>query len=103
MLIPYLNKWPQAMALKGFPANTPSALQTLALMVDDMWYWAGDRSTDFSWYTKRALLTSIYISTGVCMFYVFVVVVVVVVVVVGGGGGGKGLGGEKIPTGGGGR
>ena len=70
MLIPYLNKWPQAMALKAFPANTPSALQTLALMVDDMWYWAGDRSTDFSWYTKRALLTSIYVSTGVCRIYV---------------------------------
>ena len=57
------------MALKAFPANTPSALQTLALMVDDMWYWAGDRSTDFSWYTKRALLTSIYVSTGMCRFY----------------------------------
>lgn len=72
MLIPFLNKWPQAMALKAFPANTPSALQTLALMVDDMWYWAGDRSTDFSWYTKRALLTSIYVSTGVCRFYMLV-------------------------------
>ena len=84
MLIPYLNKWPQAMALKAFPANTPSALQTLALMVDDMWYWAGDRSTDFSWYTKRALLTSIYVSTGVCK-----------ILCAGGGGGGGGEEGKE--------
>ena len=71
------------MALKAFPANTPSALQTLTLMVDDMWYWAGDRSTDFSWYTKRALLTSIYVSTGMCRFYALGV---------GGGRGGRGGG-----------
>ena len=65
MLIPYLNKWPQAMALKGFPSNIPSSVEMLALMVDDMWYWAGDRSTDFSWYTKRALLTAVYTATGI--------------------------------------
>jgi len=65
MLIPYLSKWPQAMALKGFPSNIPSSVETLALMVDDMWYWAGDRSADFSWYTKRALLTAVYTATGI--------------------------------------
>lgn len=52
------------MALKAFPANAPSALKNLALMVDDMWYCAGDRSTDFNWYSKRAILTAIYCSTG---------------------------------------
>ena len=37
-------------------------------MVDDIWYWAGDRSTDFNWYTKRALLAGIYTSTGPTMW-----------------------------------
>ena len=71
MLIPYLSKWPQAMALKGFPSNIPSSVETLALMVDDMWYWAGDRSADFSWYTKRALLTAVYTATGIISVCIF--------------------------------
>ena len=52
------------MALKAFPSNAPTALENLGLMVDDIWYCAGDRSTDFNWYTKRALLATIYSSTG---------------------------------------
>ena len=31
--------------------------------VDSVWHAAGDRSVDFSWYTKRAILASIYGST----------------------------------------
>jgi ubiquinone biosynthesis protein COQ9 len=65
MIIPYINRWPQAMALKAFPSNAPTALENLALMVDDIWYYAGDRSTDFSWYTKRTILAALYSSTGV--------------------------------------
>lgn len=53
------------MAVKAFPLNIPSALENLALLVDDIWYYAGDRSTDFNWYTKRALLAALYSSTGV--------------------------------------
>lgn len=64
MLIPYMEKWPQAMAIKAFPYNVPSALENLALMVDDVWYYSGDRSTDFNWYTKRGLLALVYSSTG---------------------------------------
>ena len=55
---------PQAMAVKALPPNIPSALETLALMVDDIWYMAGDKSVDINWYTKRALLASLYTSTG---------------------------------------
>ena len=54
--------------MKALPPNIPSALETLALMVDDIWYMAGDKSTDVNWYTKRALLASLYTSTGtVCV------------------------------------
>lgn len=52
------------MAVKALPPNIPSSLETLALMVDDIWYMAGDKSTDINWYTKRALLASLYTSTG---------------------------------------
>jgi ubiquinone biosynthesis protein COQ9 len=31
--------------------------------VDAIWHAAGDRSADFSWYTKRAILTVIYSAT----------------------------------------
>ena len=34
-----------------------------ARTVDAIWYAAGDRSADFSWYTKRALLGGVYAST----------------------------------------
>jgi ubiquinone biosynthesis protein COQ9 len=54
----------QAMAVKALIPNVPSAFETLALMVDDIWYMAGDTSTDINWYTKRALLASLYTSTG---------------------------------------
>jgi len=35
----------QAMALMALPSNAPTALKNLTRMVDDMWYYAGDRST----------------------------------------------------------
>ena len=62
---PSLSLFPKAMALKAFPVNAPTALENLGLLVDNMWYYAGDRSTDFSWYTKRGLLATIYTSTGI--------------------------------------
>ena len=33
-------------------------------MLDDIWHYAGDRSTDFNWYTKRGILAAVYCSTG---------------------------------------
>jgi len=52
------------MAVKACPSNVLWAMRQQAVMVDEMWYWAGDRSTDLNWYSKRAMLSSIYISTG---------------------------------------
>jgi len=39
------------------------AAASLARTVDAMWQAAGDRSSDFSWYTKRGTLAAIYVST----------------------------------------
>lgn len=63
LIAPVLSTWPQAMALGALPPNAPTTFQKLAKMSDEIWYFAGDKSTDASWYTKRALLTGIYAST----------------------------------------
>jgi ubiquinone biosynthesis protein COQ9 len=50
----------RAMAVLALPGNARTATAITARTVDAIWHAAGDRSADFSWYTKRALLTVIY-------------------------------------------
>ncbi|XP_029009603.1 ubiquinone biosynthesis protein COQ9, mitochondrial [Betta splendens] len=63
MYIPYIDTWPKAMSLLLLPHNIPDSLKHLSTLVDDIWYYAGDRSTDMNWYTKRAALMGIYNTT----------------------------------------
>jgi ubiquinone biosynthesis protein COQ9 len=44
-------------------AHPGTAAACTARTVDAIWYAAGDRSADFSWYTKRAILTGVYGAT----------------------------------------
>uniref|UniRef100_A0A3P9KW39 Ubiquinone biosynthesis protein n=1 Tax=Oryzias latipes TaxID=8090 RepID=A0A3P9KW39_ORYLA len=67
MYIPYIESWPQAMSILLLPHNIPDSLKHLSNLVDDIWYYAGDRSTDMNWYTKRAVLTGIYNTTELVM------------------------------------
>ncbi|XP_029880225.1 ubiquinone biosynthesis protein COQ9, mitochondrial [Aquila chrysaetos chrysaetos] len=67
MLIPYIEKWPQALSILLLPHNIPSSLNLLTGMIDDIWQYAGDQSTDFNWYTRRAVLTGIYNTTELVM------------------------------------
>ncbi|EEY57962.1 ubiquinone biosynthesis protein COQ9 [Phytophthora infestans T30-4] len=67
MLEPVLATWPQAMAIGALPQNAPGTAKRLAQLSDEIWYFAGDKSTDLSWYTKRAILTGIYASTELFM------------------------------------
>ena len=53
----------RALALLSLPFNAPLALRLLYRTVDAMWYAAGDASTDFNFYTKRATLAGVYSST----------------------------------------
>ncbi|XP_061101952.1 ubiquinone biosynthesis protein COQ9-B, mitochondrial-like isoform X1 [Conger conger] len=48
MLIPYIDTWPQAMSILLLPHNIPDSLKHLSTLIDDIWYYAGDRSTDVS-------------------------------------------------------
>lgn len=67
MNAPYMNSWPQALAVLAQPRNSPEAVKLLLQLLDEIWYAAGDTSTDVSWYTKRATLAAIYTSTELYM------------------------------------
>ena len=47
--------------------NIPASLKELNALSDEIWYLAGDISVDFSWYTKRASLASVYASSEMFM------------------------------------
>lgn len=65
--VPVLDSWPQALAIAASPSNFPHSAKLLAQTVDSIWYAVGDQSTDMSWYTKRATLAAIYLSTELYM------------------------------------
>jgi ubiquinone biosynthesis protein COQ9 len=50
-------------ALSVLTVYPGAAARITARTVDSIWHAAGDRSADFSWYTKRAILAGIYGST----------------------------------------
>lgn len=43
---------PQALSILMLPHNIPSSLSLITSMVDDMWHYAGDQSTDVSAFCK---------------------------------------------------
>ncbi len=53
----------QALAFLALPTNAPLAAKCLYRTVDAIWYAAGDKATDFSFYSKRALLAGVYSAT----------------------------------------
>ena len=52
-----------ALPILAQPVNGPQALASLYRTVDTFWFAVGDRTTDFGFYTKRALLAGVYLST----------------------------------------
>src|SRR6516165_2364257 len=53
----------RALSVLALPQHAPLGLQLLYQTVDGVWYAAGDRATDFSFYTKRVTLAVIYAAT----------------------------------------
>jgi ubiquinone biosynthesis protein COQ9 len=53
----------RALAVLALPQNARAAANCTARTIDSIWHAAGDRSADFSWYTKRASLTVIFTAT----------------------------------------
>ena len=53
----------RGLAMLALPFNAGLGLKLLYKTVDAMWYAAGDTSSDFNFYTKRATLAGVYSST----------------------------------------
>ena len=53
----------RALAVLALPGNAGAAAGCTARTVDAIWHAAGDRSANFSWYTKRAILAAVYGAT----------------------------------------
>lgn len=53
----------RALSHLALPQNTTVAVGNTLRTVDAIWYAAGDTATDFSYYSKRALLTPVYAAT----------------------------------------
>lgn len=62
-MTPHREALRKAIALQAMPFHATHALKNLYCTVDSMWYAAGDRSTDFNFYSKRALLAAVFSTT----------------------------------------
>jgi ubiquinone biosynthesis protein COQ9 len=60
---PQREAFRRGLALLTLPWNAAAAARSLARTADTIWAAAGDRSADFSWYTRRASLAGIYAGT----------------------------------------
>lgn len=63
LLSPYREAVPQTVKYLGFPPYAGEGTRLLYQTVNKIWYYAGDSSTDYNFYTKRALLAFVYSST----------------------------------------
>lgn len=53
----------RAMVWLVLPVNAPRLAGIIARMTDSVWYAAGDKSADMSWYSKRAILGAVLSAT----------------------------------------
>ena len=63
VVAPHKEAARRAAGFLAAPQHAPLAAKLTMRTVDAMWRAAGDTSSDFSYYTKRALLTAVYGST----------------------------------------
>nr|AII97492.1 BLTX86 [Nephila pilipes] len=60
MIVPFVSKWPEAMALLISPLQVPTDSKNLLDLVDMIWSLSGDKSLDLTWYSKRLSVAAIY-------------------------------------------
>lgn len=63
LLIPHREAARKTATFLSLPHHLPQASRLVYRTVNDIWYYAGDTSTDYNFYTKRALLAWVYSST----------------------------------------
>jgi ubiquinone biosynthesis protein COQ9 len=64
ILTPHREATRRLLGFLALPGNVALSLRLTYRTVDAMWYAAGDRATDFSFYTKRGLLAGVHGATG---------------------------------------
>ncbi len=62
-VLPHREAVRRGLAALALPQNTPLALKSLYRTVDAVWYGIGDTSTDWNFYSKRAILAGVYGAT----------------------------------------
>jgi ubiquinone biosynthesis protein COQ9 len=62
-LAPYREGMRRLISYLALPQNTFQAAKLTWVVADNIWYAAGDRSSDYNYYTKRGLLASVYTTT----------------------------------------
>ncbi|KFA72375.1 hypothetical protein S40288_05597 [Stachybotrys chartarum IBT 40288] len=62
-----IHRWQEALAVMAQPSCVPTSVQELAKLSDEIWFLAGDKSVDPTWYTKRATLSMVYSTTELFM------------------------------------
>jgi ubiquinone biosynthesis protein COQ9 len=63
VVAPWREAVRRALAVLALPPHAALGLRLVYDTVDGIWYAAGDRATDFSFYTKRATLAGVYGAT----------------------------------------
>lgn len=63
LLIPHRETARRTAKFLSRPQHVGKASHLLYQTVNEMWYYAGDRSTDYNFYTKRGLLAWVYSTT----------------------------------------
>ncbi|KAI5957297.1 coq9 [Candida jiufengensis] len=64
---PVINKLQEAMSLLILPYNIPQSLEEIMKLSDDLTFYAGDKSNDFNWYSKRFSVGAIYLKSELFM------------------------------------
>lgn len=63
LLEPHKIAVDRALVFLSHPTRLREGLSFVARTVSEIWYAAGDNATDFNYYTKRALLMGVYMTT----------------------------------------
>ncbi|MEM1385411.1 MAG: COQ9 family protein [Pseudomonadota bacterium] len=63
LIAPHREAVRRAATLLALPIYTPLGMRAIWDTADRIWTACGDTATDYNWYTKRAILTSVYSAT----------------------------------------
>jgi ubiquinone biosynthesis protein COQ9 len=61
--LPHREAIRRGLAVYALPWNAPAGLRALYRTMDEMWHLSGDTATDWNHYSKRIILSKVYMST----------------------------------------